>query len=483
MPQSVKANYVLNLINTGTQMLFPLITFPYACRVIEPDGIGQVNFYSSIIGYISLFTCLGIPMYAVREIARDRNDVVKMNRTTAEVLLLHTLLTVVGYFAVAVLCFTVPQIKVGAPLFLILSLTLFFKAIGCEWFYQGIEDFKYITIRGLVVKCVSLVLLFVLVRTKDDLIYYGVYSVIGVLGGNIFNFIRLRKYIHRENIDFPKLNIRKHIKPVLQVFSLSVVTSIYLQLNPVLLGFFEGNTAVGFFTAATKIMTVVMGLSACLGTVMMPRTSNLIAEHKEKEFNSLIQKSYDFTIAISLPLACGLLVAAPYIIKVLCGSEFMPATFASQIIAPIILMVGISNVMGIQVLYPKGKINIVVRCCLIGAIVDLVLNVCLIPLFSYDGTAIAYLCAEIATTVSMYVIAKKDLPIRFFRKCHADYLFGGLLMSVAVISVPLFGGLSSFTVLVLQIVIGTVVYFSYLLARKDAFVMQVFSIIEKRKDE
>lgn len=480
MSQSVKVNYILNLINTGTQMLFPLITFPYVCRVIEPEGIGKVNFFSSIIGYISLFTCLGIPMYAVREIARDRNDIVKMNRTSVEILLLHALLSLAGYLIVAVLCMTVPQIKDDIPLFLILSLTIFFTAIGCEWFYQGIEDFKYITIRGLVVKVVSVVLLFIFVKTKDDLIYYGAYTVIGILGGNIFNFFRLRKYIHKENIVFSNLNISRHIKPVLQVFSFNVVTSVYLQLNPVLLGFLKGALAVGYFTAATKIMSVVMKLSSCLGVVMMPRTSNLIAEHKEEEFNKLIQKSYDFTIAISLPLTCGLLVAAPYIIKVLCGQEFIPATFASQIIAPIILMVGISNVMGIQVLYPKGMIKTVIHCCLIGAIVDLLLNVILIPFFSYDGTAIAYLGAEVATTVSMYLIAKKDLPIRFFKKCHIDYLLGGIFMSIIVLTVPLFGEFSSITILSLQIVIGTFVYFIYLFVRKDTFVMQVLSKVSKK---
>ena len=461
-------------------MLFPLITFPYACRVIEPEGIGQVNFFSSIIGYISLFTCLGIPMYAVREIARDRNDIVKMNRTAVEILLLHALLSLAGYLIVAVLCLTVPQIKVDIPLFLILSLTIFFTAIGCEWFYQGIEDFKYITIRGLIVKVVSVVLLFIFVKTKDDLIYYGAYTVIGILGGNIFNFFRLRKYIHKENLIFSNLNISRHIKPVLQVFSFYIVTSVYLQLNPVLLGFIKGALAVGYFTAATKIMSVVMKLSSCLGVVMMPRTSNLIAEHKEDEFNKLIQKSYDFTIAISLPLTCGLLLAAPYIIKVLCGQEFIPATFASQIIAPIILMVGISNVMGIQVLYPKGKIKTVIHCCLIGAIVDLLLNVILIPFFSYNGTAIAYLGAEVATTVSMYLIAKKDLPIRFFKKCHIDYLLGSILMSVIVLTVPLFGEFSSITILSLQIVIGTFVYFIYLFVRKDTFVMQVLSKVSKK---
>lgn len=209
MAQSVKVNYILNLINTGTQMLFPLITFPYVCRVIEADGIGQINFFQSIISYISLFTCLGIPMYAIREIARDRSDVVQMNRTAMEILLLHSMLTLVGYAIVAILCLTVPQIQVNIPLFLILSLTIFFTAIGCEWFYQGIEDFKYITIRGLIIKTVSVVLLFIFVKSKTDLLYYGCYTVFGVLGGNIFNFYRLRKYIHRENIIFSELHIKR----------------------------------------------------------------------------------------------------------------------------------------------------------------------------------------------------------------------------------------------------------------------------------
>lgn len=416
MAQSVKVNYILNLINTGTQMLFPLITFPYICRVIEADGIGQINFFQSIISYISLFTCLGIPMYAIREIARDRSDVVQMNRTAMEILLLHSMLTLVGYAIVAILCLTVPQIQVNIPLFLILSLTIFFTAIGCEWFYQGIEDFKYITIRGLIIKTVSVVLLFIFVKSKTDLLYYGCYTVFGVLGGNIFNFFRLRKYIHRENIIFSELHIKRHIKPVLKVFSFSVVTSIYLQLNTVLLGFLKNALAVGYFAAATKVMQMLLTMSACLGSVMMPRASHLIAENKNSEFNALIQKSYDFTLAIALPMTVGLIFCAPSLITALCGENFENSILPSQIIAPIILMVAISNVFGIQVLFPKGKINIVTLCCGIGAVVDLVLNLCLIPFFSYIGTSIAYLSAEVATTVSMYFIGKKYIPIRYFQK-------------------------------------------------------------------
>ena len=478
MAQSVKVNYILNLINTGTQMLFPLITFPYVCRVIEADGVGQVNFFQSIISYISLFTCLGIPMYAIREIARDRNDVVKMNRTATEILLLHSMLTLVGYLIVAILCLTVPQIQVNIPLFLILSLTIFFTAIGCEWFYQGIEDFKYITIRGLIIKTISVGLLFIFVKSKTDLLYYGCYTVLGVLGGNIFNFFRLRKYIHRENIIFSELHIKRHIKPVLKVFSFSVVTSIYLQLNTVLLGFLKNALAVGYFAAATKVMQMLLQMSACLGSVMMPRASHLIAENKESEFNALIQKSYDFTLAIALPMTVGLIFCAPSLITALCGVKFENSILPSQIIAPIILMVAISNVFGIQVLFPKGKINIVTLCCGIGAVVDLVLNLCLIPFFSYIGTSIAYLGAEAATTVSMYFIGRKYLPITYFKKNHLNYLLGCILMAIILYAIASLQ-FSTLTILILQGCCGIVVYFLVLCLRKDAFLMQVLSKIKK----
>ena len=479
MAQSVKVNYILNLINTGTQMLFPLITFPYVCRVIEADGIGQINFFQSIISYISLFTCLGIPMYAIREIARDRSDVVQMNRTAMEILLLHSMLTLVGYAIVAILCLTVPQIQVNIPLFLILSLTIFFTAIGCEWFYQGIEDFKYITIRGLIIKTVSVVLLFIFVKSKTDLLYYGCYTVFGVLGGNIFNFFRLRKYIHRENIIFSELHVKRHVKPVLKVFSFSVVTSIYLQLNTVLLGFLKNALAVGYFAAATKVMQMLLTMSACLGSVMMPRASHLIAENKEDEFNRLIQKSYDFTLAIALPMTIGLIFCAPSLITALCGVKFEHSILPSQIIAPIILMVAISNVFGIQVLFPKGKINIVTLCCGIGAVADLILNLCLIPIFSYIGTSIAYLGAEVATTVSMYFIGRKYIPIIYFKKSHLTYALGCIVMALALYGISLLQ-LPTLTTLLVQGCCGVLIYFIILCISKDEMLIQILSRIKKK---
>ena len=416
MARSVKANYLFNLINSASQLLFPLITFPYASRIMMADGIGQVNFFQSIISYISLFTCLGIPMYAIREIAKVRDNLEKMTRTTVEILLLHAFLTLFGYIIVAAICMTVAKVQTDIPLFLILSVSIFFTAIGCEWFYQGIEDFKYVAIRGIVVKTVSVLLLFLLVKSKEDILWYGAYTVFGVLGGNIFNFIRLRKYLHRDFVGFSKLHPFKHLKPALHIFVFNVIASIYLQLNNVLLGFMKDAEAVGYFTAATKLMVIAVGLSSALGTVMMPRTSNLVAENKMNEFKELVQKSYDFIIASTIPLTIGLMFVSPYIILVLCGVNFTPAILTSQIIALNVLMIGVSNVLGMQILYPMNQINIVILSISIGAITNLLLNLILIPRYGHNGTAIAYMLAETLVSISMFCFGRKYIPVHIFKK-------------------------------------------------------------------
>ena len=478
MTKSVKANYLFNLINSASQLLFPLITFPYASRIMMADGIGQVNFFQSIISYISLFTCLGIPMYAIREIAKVRDNLEKMTRTTVEILLLHAFLTLFGYIIVAAICMTVAKVQTDIPLFLILSVSIFFTAIGCEWFYQGIEDFKYVAIRGIVVKTVSVLLLFLLVKSKEDILWYGAYTVFGVLGGNIFNFIRLRKYLHRDFVGFSKLHPFKHLKPALHIFVFNVIASIYLQLNNVLLGFMKDAEAVGYFTAATKLMVIAVGLSSALGTVMMPRTSNLVAENKMNEFKELVQKSYDFIIASTIPLTIGLMFVSPYIILVLCGVNFTPAILTSQIIALNVLMIGVSNVLGMQILYPMNQINIVILSISIGAITNLLLNLILIPRYGHNGTAIAYMLAETLVSISMFCFGRKYIPVHIFKKEYFHYIIGGFFMSICLYFSSLLP-LGNFTKLVIMFMLGGMVYMFLLFWLSNPVGMMVWNTLAK----
>lgn len=474
--KSVRTNYILNLINTGSQILFPLLTFPYASRIMLPEGIGEVNFLSSIISYISLFTCLGIPTYAIREIARVRNNIPEMNQTATEIIFLQAILTILGYLIVGLLCLLFPQIQENIFLFLILSCSIFFTAIGCEWFYQGIEDFTYVTIRGIIVKILSIIFLYIFVKNKEDILLYGLYTVIGSVGGNLFNFLRLRKYIKRKNLILNQLNIKKHIKPTISVFVFGVITSLYLQLNPLLLGVLKNTLAVGYFVTSTKLLEIILRLSNCFSTVIMPRISNLIAENNITELKKLSQKAYDYTIAITIPLTILLIYISPYAILLLAGKRFEPSILSAQILAPNILLVGLSQVIGYQILYPMGKLKIVIVCTCIGAIFNIALNFLLVPYFSHYGTAIAYMGAELATTSSMIIISQKQLPIKLFRKEHYNYFTGGMIMILLLSVLESTLDLNYILMMVSLVTTSLISYVVFLYWRKDQLVL---SIIKK----
>lgn len=478
MSRSLKANYFFNLANSISQLIFPIITFPYASRVLLVEGIGQVDFFTSIISYVTLFTCLGIPMYAIREVARVRDNQNMLSLITTEILLLHAFLAILGYFVVFLLCAFVPQIHENVKLFLILSSTIFFTAIGCEWFYQGIEDFKYVAIRGILVKIISVILLFCFVKTKDDLLIYGLYSVIGVLGGNIFNFIRLHKYINYRELPIKKLNPFRHLKPAIHIFAYNVIISVYLQLNSVLLGFLKDAIAVGYFCAATKVLTLTMRLSSSLVTVMIPRASNLLASNKIKEFNSVIQKSYDYIIAISLPLVIGLIFTSKSIILLLSGDEFIPSILASQIVSLNILTVGVSGIVGLQVLYPLNKFNIVIISTLIGALTNVALNFFLVPIYGHYGTAFSYMFAEVVVTFSMCIIGYKYIPIVFIKRSHVNYIIASLFMTVVLVCVYSFN-LSAIYSLMMMFILGVVSYFFILYSLQDAIILEILTYIKK----
>ena len=477
MAKSLKVNYIFNMLNTVTSLLFPLITFPYASRIMLADGIGQVNFFQSIIQYITLLTCLGIPMYAIRKIASVRDDTVERNKVATEILLLHASLSIMGYVIVALLAAFVTDIQVDIPLFLILSLTIFFTAIGCEWFYQGIEDFKYITIRGLIVKIIAVILLFALVRTKEDILWYAGYLVFGTLGGNVFNFIRLRKFISFRKLPWRELHPLVHLKPALHIFVLNLVVSLYVNLNSVMLGFMSDTTSVGLFTAATKLSHVLLSLVSALGTVMLPRLSNLISTGQKDKFNELAQKSITVVMALTLPLTAGLIMTAKYLIPLFCGNSYEPAILTLQIISPIIIMIGISSVLGIQILYPQRQENKVILCTALGALVNLVLNIWLIPRYAQDGAAVSTLLAETMVTFSMIFIGKKYIPIRWKNKSFLHYFVATCLMTLALFFVSdLFE--SSIINFSFSIAIGILIYGFYLFFVKESLFMVFISQIK-----
>ena len=481
---SIKRNFVLNLINTVTGLLFPLITFPYVSRILFAEGIGRIQFFQSIIDYIALGSALGIPLYAVREISRIREKIVLQSKTTAEILLLHAFLTLGGYVLVLILACTVGRIKVDIPLFLLLSVVLFFNMIGVSWFYQAIEDFKYITIRTLIVRISSLIALFIFVKVKDDLLIYAAITVIANAGGNIFNFLRLRKYINYREMGIKNLHPWKHLKPALQIFTLNLIISIYVNLDSVMLGFMKNEQAVGYYAAAMRLSRTVLGIVTSLGAVLLPRFSNMIGKGQFEEFNALANKAVSFVIAISLPMSIGIIFLAAPIIHLFCGSGFEPSILTLQLVAPIILFIGLSGIIGMQILYPQGKEKLIIIATGLGAFVNFFLNLFLIPSFSQYASGFATSVAELIVTLVMVIIGKKYIPFHFATKQNMQYIIASVLIIISL-SVIKALDLSDISSILIGILLSIVVYFSYLHFKKDIFVRQIeetiLKIIQKKQ--
>ena len=479
MAKSLKENFIYNMIGTVSGFLFPMITFPYISRVITAEGIGQVQFYSSIINYVVLLTSLGIPMYATREIARVRDNIADLSRTTTEIISLNLILNIIGYAAVFVMCFTIDQVMQNIPLFLLLSTSILLTTIGCPWFFSGVEDFKYITIRGLIIKIICIVFLFLFVRDKSDLMYYAAYTVFGSIGNNILNFIRLRKYIRLDAFELRELKIWSHLKPALAIFIFNLVTSIYVNLDKVMVGFLSNNESVGYYTSASTLSHILLMAVTSLGTVMLPRLSNLVKQGDMESFNSLAKKSYNFIVTTSLPICGGLIILAPSLIRIFSGDMFIPAIHTLQFLSPIIVAIGISNLIGIQVLYPLGKIKIVTISTLVGAIINCTLNFLLIPKYAQNGAAVATVSAEICVTLTQIIIARKYIPFKFIDKNFVYCLVATLVM-LFICHLFISLGCSDVINLFVVPIVGAILYSIMMFLTKNEFVIEALQTVSSK---
>lgn len=479
MSQSIKVNYIFSLINTLAGILFPLITFPYASRIMEADGIGQVGFFTSLIGYICLFTSLGIPIYAIREIAKTRDNNIQMSKTAIEILLLHSSLVVIGYIVVALMCFCVDKVSIDIPLFLILSLSIFFNAIGCEWFYQGIEEFKYIAVRGLIVRLLYVIFLFSFVHTKSDILVYAGLTVFGTVGNNIFNFCRLWRYVKPQLILFKELQISRHIAPAFRIFALNLVISLYVNLDTVMIGFLKDSSAVGYYEGSSKIARLVISIIQSLQTAMIPRFSYLAKKSDLSEFNRLIQKVVDYVFTVSVPMSVGLAVMSPTLIHLFCGPSYEPAIITLEIISPIVFMISISGITCFQILYPLGKETLAIWSTATGAILNLILCFLLIPILSQNGAAIAVLAGETTVALSMCLFGKKYIQIKKFSTHYLNTIIGSLLMLFALLFVRRLE-LGDWLNLVIMPILGLLIYGIYLYLRKDIFGIYILETVNNK---
>lgn len=425
---SLKINFILNAILTISGFLFPLISFPYVSRVLQPIGTGKVQTATSFVAYFSMIAGLGIPTYGVRVCAKARDDKDKLSRVVQELFIINAVMSVVSYAALFICISLIPKLQVEKELYLVSSLIIFFNLVGMEWLYKGLEKYRYITIRSIIFKFIALVAMFLLIHKQEDYVIYGGITIFASSASGVMNFINVRKYV-----SFKKkgpYEFRPHFKAVAIFFAMSCATTIYTNLDAVMLSFMKGDTEVGYYNASVKIKQILVGIVTSLGTVILPRASYYVEHKMMDDFRRISGKGLNFVLIFATPLMLYFMIFASEGIYFLSGSAYKNAIMPMIIIMPTLLLIGITNILGIEILVPLGREKVVLHSEIAGAITDVVLNLILIPEFKSSGAAIGTLVAEMVVFIYQYMALRKEVGYAF-RNISYIKIFIGMLFAAA----------------------------------------------------
>lgn len=468
--KSLKKNFCMNAILTMSQFIFPLITFPYVSRILLAEGTGKVSFATSIISYFAMFAQLGIPTYGIRACAQVRNDKKKLSKTAQEIFIINIIMSILAYIVFFIALCNVPRLKDEKTLLIIVSATIFFNAIGMEWLYKALEQYTYITIRSVIFKFIALIAMFLLIHQQSDYIIYGAISIFASSASNIFNFFNVHKYISLRPVG--EYNFKQHLKAVSVFFALSCAATIYVNLDTVMLGFMKTNVDVGYYNAAVKIKTILVSIVTSLGTVLLPRASYYVEHGLKEDFYRITKKAINFVFLVATPLMLYFMFFAKEGIFFLSGNTYGGAIVPMQIIMPTLFFIGLTNIMGMQILVPLGKENIVLYSEIVGAVVDLAINYILIPKYASAGAAIGTLVAEIAVWIVQYIYLRKQIKDAYKNVRYGILILALFLGSIASLWVKkVFSG--SFIVLLNSAILFFSVYFIVLTIAKEPLIYQI----------
>jgi O-antigen/teichoic acid export membrane protein len=413
-------------------LLVPLVIFPYVSRILGPAGLGKVEYANSIVSYFVLFAALGIPTYGVREVARRRDDPIERSKVVWELTLILAVTVGIGYIAYFILIRAIPALYANRLLFYVIAPTVFLSCFSYEWFYTGIEDHLYITVRFVFVKILQTALVFLCVKNVDD---FGVYAgvTIGLNGfTTVFNIGRLKKYIRF--VPFSQLDIKRHIKYIFYIFSSTIGSYIYLHLDVTMVGVIIGDTAVGLYTAANKIVRLIISLIISLPMVMIPRIENSLKNDNKEDYKKYLDKSLQFILFFSVPSCFGIIILAPDLILLFAGDKYIESVLSVRLLAPIIFIAGMILFVGYQVLMPNRKERFFAIAVIIGALINFMSNFFLIPKLGHNGAIIGTTLAELSVLIFQIIFAWELLKNTELLAANTlKYFIASLAMTILLI--------------------------------------------------
>jgi O-antigen/teichoic acid export membrane protein len=434
-------------------------------------GTGKVSFATSLISYFSMFAQLGIPTYGIRACATVRDDREKLTRTAHELLMINLIMSAISYVVLAMALTFVPRLREERLLYVIVSMTIILTSIGMEWLYKALEQYTYITIRSIIFKFIALIAMFLLIHQQSDYVIYGGITIFAASASNICNFVNVHKYIDMKPVG--GYNLKRHLKPVAVFFAMACATTIYTHLDTVMLGFMSTDADVGYYNAAVKIKTILVSIVTSLGTVLLPRASYYVQNELMDEFWRITRKAINFVFLLASPLMLYFMLFAKQGIYFLSGDAYQGSIVPMQIIMPTLLLIGITNILGIQILVPMGKEKFVLYSEIAGAIVDILINAILIPRFASSGAAIGTLVAEFVVFVVQFIALRNEVTM-IFKKIHYFRIGVALVLgAVASLWVKTFC-FGNFLTLAISAVLFFGIYGVFLLIAKEPLVEEIF---------
>lgn len=451
---SVKKNFIYNLSYQILIMILPLITTPYISRVIGAEGIGIQSYTYSIANYFVLFAMLGINNHGNRSIAMVKNNQEKLNKTFTSIYLIQAVMSIIMIvFYIIYIIFFVKSYKI---IFVIQLSYIIGALFDINWFFFGMEQFKITVTRNTIIKLMSVMSIFIFVKSENDLYLYSLILALGTLISQLILWNFIGKYVKFTKVKFD--DVKEHVIPMLVLFIPAISVSIYKIMDKIMLGSMSTVTEVGFFTNSERIISIPLGIITALGTVMLPKMSNLLSNGKNKKAQKYIKLSLKFSMFISIGSMFGLIGVSGNIVPAFLGKGFDRCVDVVSLLSVTLLFMAWANVIRTQILIPKKKDKVYIVSTLLGAIVNVIINTLLIKDFGAIGATLGTIFAEATVSIYQTLMIRKELNIKGYLKDIIIFMIAGIFMFLTIKYLGYILG-SSLLVGIIQIFIGGIVYF------------------------
>lgn len=401
MSESIVKNSIYNIASKGFNVIYPIITSAYISRIFQAEGVGLIMYAINIVTYFSLAASLGAPNYAVKVLAPLKRDRINLNKNFTEIAIiiaLSSLLASFVYYAIVPFVFDNSDNLLSAAL--VLGLIVVTNIFNYDWLFESMEDFKYLALRSIFVKCILLAAMFLLVKTHNDIIIYcGIYAGISVLN-NIWNVFSVHRYV---SPSFSGLQVFRHLRPISFLFAAAFATEVYTLLDSTMLGALCEASSLGYYSNASRVVRCLYGALFAVVAVFNPRLSKYYGIGDIESYKRLFEKYYDIGILLAVPATVLLFCMSSFIINILFGSGFDQAILILQILSPLIIVFMLATIFGHIPLVIYGKEKILLFATVVGAVLNFTLNQILIPSYQHNGAAIASIISEfVVTTIMIY---------------------------------------------------------------------------------